>query len=487
MLLPRSASRRAALVSALLLALSSTAAFAADQPCKTPSGAPIAGDTNQGHETGIDNTTCAPNATAVGHENNASAAGGTAIGYQNEAFAVDSTAVGRGNIARGLGSLAMGFTNEVTATANYATAVGRHNTISADRGVAMGSNNNVIAVQGGVALGRGNQVSGDNALAVGTSAQATTEGSVAIGSWSVADRGNAVSFGSTTLQRQLINVAAGTASTDAVNLGQLFPVMSALGGGASYAGGVFVAPSFSIQGGSYSSVAAAFSAVDARLAALAGGGGATQAYVDKGDAATLDAAMAYTDNKDSQVMAGVHKYFEAGKDYADAGDAATLAAANDYADNGDRQVLAAAKKYYEAGKDYADAGDTKTLAASKSYTDDKSAQTLTSAKAYTDQKLAAWNDSFTQLQQQMDRRFARTDRRIDRVGAMGTAMTQMAVNAAIGHSQNGRIAVGIGGQGSQGAVSIGYGKRIGDRASFSFGASFSGSESSAGAGFGFDL
>jgi hypothetical protein len=37
------------------------------------------------------------------------------------------------------------------------------------------------------------------------------------------------------------------------------------------------------------------------------------------------------------------------------------------------------------------------------------------------------------------------------------------------------------------AVSIGYGKRIGDRASFSLGASLSSGESSAGAGVGFDL
>ena len=70
---------------------------------------------------------------------------------------------------------------------------------------------------------------------------------------------------------------------------------------------------------------------------------------------------------------------------------------------------------------------------------------------------------------------------------MGTAMTQMSVNAALANSPRGRIAVGIGSQGGQGAVSIGYGKRVGDRGSFSLGASFASGESSAGAGFGFDL
>ena len=171
----------------------------------------------------------------------------------------------------------------------------------------------------------------------------------------------------------------------------------------------------------------------------------------------------------------------------DNGDAATLDAAKAYASGQDQQVIAAVNKVREIAQDYADERDAATLAASKTYADDKSTQTLASAKAYTDSKFAAWNDSFTQMQQQLDRRFATTDRRIDRIGAMGTAMTQMAVNAAIGNSAAGRVAIGIGGQGSQGAVSVGYGKRIGDRASFSFGASYSGGESSAGAGFGFDL
>lgn len=164
----------------------------------------------------------------------------------------------------------------------------------------------------------------------------------------------------------------------------------------------------------------------------------------------------------------------------DAGDAATLAAANSHADAGDAATLAAAK---------ADAatGDAATLTASKSYTDGKATQTLQSANAYTDARFAAWNDSFTQYQQQVDKRFAQTDKRIDQVGAMGSAMTHMAVNAANGNSDKGRIAIGVGAQGSQGAVSIGYGKRLGERASFTLGASFSSGESSVGGGFGFDL
>jgi len=43
---------------------------------------------------------------------------------------------------------------------------------------------------------------------------------------------------------------------------------------------------------------------------------------------------------------------------------------------------------------------------------------LNSAKSYTDAKFAVWNDTFIQYQQQVDKRFAQTDRRIDQIGAM---------------------------------------------------------------------
>src|SRR5690606_29379944 len=170
--------------------------------------------------------------------------------------------------------------------------------------------------------------------------------------------------------------------------------------------------------------------------------------------AAVDTANDYTDGREVAIRADMAT-----------GDATTLVSANAHADAGDAATLTSAQAY-------ADAGD---------------AATLSSANAYTDQKFAAWNDSFDQFQQQTDQRFAQTDRRIDKIGAMGAAMTQMAVNAAIGGSPRGRVAIGVGTQGGQGAVSIGYGKRIGDRGSFSVGASFASGESSAGAGFGFDL
>ncbi|SIO72555.1 Autotransporter adhesin [Burkholderia sp. GAS332] len=61
----------------------------------------------------------------------------------------------------------------------------------------------------------------DNQVASASDAAATGSGSVALGSGSVADRANSVSVGATGGERQITNVAAGTATTDAVNVGQL--------------------------------------------------------------------------------------------------------------------------------------------------------------------------------------------------------------------------------------------------------------------------
>lgn len=464
----------APLAAALSLALVAPAQ-AADPVCRDASGDVItpAPSTDQGVESGVDNATCSVGSVAVGTINTANNSG-VAIGEYNRALGNFSASVGIGNRAYGVESVAIGggnwaFGDASAAIGNYAITRGfgslafggwfdrngdgiMNLDLDLDGDGVMESSSEGTFADGryAIAVGAGANATGDRTMALGANALASANFSVALGNGSVADRVMAVSVGNATNQRQIINVAAGTQATDAVNLGQMnaaiaavagggsaadfTPVASAFGGGASYSGGTFTGPSYTLGGSSFGNVGDALTFLFQEIGS--GGGGGTGG---------LDEA---------QVQA-----------IADAGDATTLAAANSHAD----------------------AGDAATLAASKSYSDGKATQTLASAKAYTDGKFAAWNDSFLQMQQQMDRRFAQTDKRIDRIGAMGTAMTQMAVNAALGGSSRGRIAIGVGGQGSQGAVSVGYGKRIGDRGSFSLGASFSGSESSAGAGFGFDL
>src|SRR3546814_16400219 len=73
------------------------------------------------------------------------------------------------------------------------------------------------------------------------------------------------------------------------------------------------------------------------------------------------------------------------------------------------------------------------------------------------------------------------------MGAMSSAMMNMAMNAAGGRSERGRVAVGAGWQHGESALSLGYSKQTGERGSFSNGGAFSNGDNSAGIGFGVDL
>jgi trimeric autotransporter adhesin len=65
------------------------------------------------------------------------------------------------------------------------------------------------------------RASGTDATAIGGNAQASANNSVALGANAIADRANSVSVGAAGNERQITHVAAGTADTDAVNVAQL--------------------------------------------------------------------------------------------------------------------------------------------------------------------------------------------------------------------------------------------------------------------------
>lgn len=105
-------------------------------------------------------------------------------------------------------------------------------TLALDHAVAIGG---AAASANGVAIGSGALARRVNNVALGNQAQALGKNSIALGANSIADRENSFSVGNTVLQRQITNVAAGTQGTDAVNLGQVQSLFSAIGVSANYA------------------------------------------------------------------------------------------------------------------------------------------------------------------------------------------------------------------------------------------------------------
>ena len=105
-------------------------------------------------------------------------------------------------------------------------------------------------------------------MALGRNASASAAQSVALGSNSIADRANTVSVGAAGSERQIVNVARGTAATDAVNVTQLQDVTALLGGGAKIkADGTVQAPSYAVTGATQpiQTVSAAVTALDASI------------------------------------------------------------------------------------------------------------------------------------------------------------------------------------------------------------------------------
>ncbi len=183
----------------------------------------------------------------------------TAFGVRTSATARSATAVGSDAAASGIASAALGYM--ASASGNSSVSIGDSSLASQQAAVAIGA----------LALSSGAQ-----STALGSNATASATDSVALGTLSVADRVGTVSVGNASTKRQIVNVAAGTQANDAVNAGQLTPVLTALGGAAALGtDGSITAPTYSIKGTNYNNVGDALTALNA-----------SSKYLSANDAAT---------------------------------------------------------------------------------------------------------------------------------------------------------------------------------------------------------
>ncbi|AWT16056.1 ESPR-type extended signal peptide-containing protein [Stenotrophomonas maltophilia] len=149
-----------------------------------------------------------------------------------------------------------------TAVGTFAEAMGRNSTaIGRAASVSVDSEN-------GFAMGVGAQVGGgaggaNEGIAIGAGARVGSgaHGSLALGNSSLVDEEGVVSFGGVGMKRRLVNIANGTANHNAATVGQLRGALSALGGEVD-ANGNIVAPRFNVQGQAQSTLNGALEALD---------------------------------------------------------------------------------------------------------------------------------------------------------------------------------------------------------------------------------
>jgi autotransporter adhesin len=212
-----------------LIALALAAPAHADPTAECNDDPALAGTT----ECGTNSDATGVNGTAVG-QNSVAATRGTAVGASAGATGVQSIAIGglnalnnRVTTAAGASSIAIGVGAQTTSAGVASIAIGPTATASGDGSTALGPVATASNV-GSTAVGRLSNASGVGTTAVGNNAVASADGSIAIGQSSVANQANTVSVGNVGSERRIVNVSAGTAATDAVNLGQLNAVNSGL-------------------------------------------------------------------------------------------------------------------------------------------------------------------------------------------------------------------------------------------------------------------
>ncbi|WP_099486112.1 ESPR-type extended signal peptide-containing protein [Stenotrophomonas maltophilia] len=164
---------------------------------------------------------------------------GLAIGNFAKTGNDGGTAVGTHAKALGRNSIALGRASVVHEDSDSGFALGT----GAEVGIAGGGARGGIAIGAGAKVGKG------------------ADGSLAIGEGSQANEAGVASFGSATTYRRLINIANGTANHNAATVGQLRSALSALGSEVD-ANGNIVGPSFNVQGQSQPTLNGALEALD---------------------------------------------------------------------------------------------------------------------------------------------------------------------------------------------------------------------------------
>lgn len=369
-----------------------------------------------------------------------------------------------------------------TAQGKNSVALGRASYVheQAEDGFAVGGRTQVAA-RGGIALGAGSEV------------RSNASNSVAIGYQSIADDADTVSFGNDWLKRRLTGVANGRNTNDAATIGQLRGALSTLGGNIDANGNV-TTPGFNVQGQHQSTVNDAL--------------------------ATLDSAVVTTGSRMDRVETQLRSVFqEAPSTRGDGTAQLTLAGANGLvisnvangliaagsreAVNGgqlhavqqqlngrmdgleqrvdgqpqSRAVATASAAPTEQVKPTPEASDSPQVASAgegtsptpqpKSKQDDTPSPTPQVDTAELEKMLARANEYTDGAISNFERRLDKMDKRFNRMAAMSSAQTAMAMNTA-GLATYNRLGAGVGYAEGESAMAVGYQRVLNEKGSATF-------------------
>ncbi len=394
---------------------------------------------------------------AVGNSAKTGLDGGTAVGTFAEAMGKNSTAIGRGS------------TVSVDSESGFAMGAGA--LVGGDAGGA----------RGGVAIGAAARV------------EAGADRSLALGTGSYANEAEVASFGGAGMKRRLVNIANGTANHNAATVGQLRGALSALGGEVD-ANGNIVGPSFNVQGHVQSTLNGALEALDGAVVT-------STSRVDKVETQLRSVFQGTpsvrADGVNQLTLAGAN-----GMVIANVANGLIAAGSRDAVNGGQlhsmQQQLNGRMDGLEQRID--DAPASRALASSsvpKPQTEDtplvpqgKDSQQVASVgegdkpapqpkankddspkpqvdTAELEKMLARANEYTDGAISNFERRLDKMDKRFNRMAAMSSAQTAMAMNTA-GLATYNRLGAGVGYSEGESAMAVGYQRVLNEKGSATF-------------------
>lgn len=424
---------------------------------------------------------------------------------------------GRLGIAFGDSAVAAPSKDGAVALGSYSRALGENS-------VALGRASWVHdAADGGFALGTGSVVEERGGLALGTSS-AVKKGAlnaVSIGDGSIALESLTVSFGDGALQRRLTNIARGTTDHNATTVGQLNDSLATLGGGAKLdANGNVTAPTYRVQNTNQRTVEGALTTLDGAVLR-------TTSRVDgmEGQLRSIfqDTATARADGFNQLTLAGAQ-----GMVISNVANGLIAAGSREAVNGGQlhavqqqlsgridgleqrvdgqgpapqSRAMALASTEQEAAaptppatppvtqddKVVADTGSApKSSPAPQPKADVPESPKPQVDTAELEKMLARANDYSDGIAREVDARLNKMDKRFNRMAAMSSAQTAMAMNTA-GLATYNRLGAGVGYAEGESAMAVGYQRVLNDKgsATFSLNGAFTNSgERSVGVGVG---
>ncbi len=376
-----------------------------------------------------------------------------------------------------------------TAVGAFAIALGK-NSVALGRGALVEQ-----GADSAFALGVGSRTAGSDSVALGavTRTEVGAVRSAAIGMGSVATEADTASFGNSRYQRRLVNVANGRNANDAATVGQLRGALSTLGGNMDANGNVTI-PGFNVQGQQQNTINEALATLDSAVVT-------TRSRVDRvetqlrsvfqespsirGDGTaqlTLAGAngMVISNVANGLIAAGSREAVNGGQLHAAQQQLNGRIDGLEQRVDGQPQARAMAtasaapteeimpSPEASGSPQVASAGEGASPAPQpKSKKDDSPAPTPQVDTAELEKMLARANEYTDGAISNFERRLDKMDKRFNRMAAMSSAQTAMAMNTA-GLATYNRLGAGVGYAEGESAMAVGYQRVLNDKGSATF-------------------